>query len=488
MLLFKRLFFILFLFLFNFLSAQNYQAINGSTYAGSLAPSNNPASIIQVPYAWDLTLFSVQLKQTTNAFTIHNYSLLSSPANAEIVATNGTSKRFLFANQDMRLLNARINLNAKSAIAFGANIRSYQYATTSENNWQDTSRSLADYMKINLDYLPMEGQSRGAAWAELYGTYAHTIIDDGYRLLDAGITIKVNRALAGEYANASDLSYEPTGVSGPQAYLLTKGSLQYAYSSNIDNLDSNNLPSANRKAFMKTTMSSISADIGLQYVLPSLEADDNSELDYRTKIGISIMDIGRSKFRHGLQSRSASGVLPGVTDSVLENKFSTIGSVEDFNDSLKSISKSFSQPVGQFNIYQPTRLIINVDQHIKNNFYLNAELTLPLLSLVPKKIYYIKDMNFVAITPRWETRTFGAYLPVLFNTRNQLWVGGAFKAGPVLFGSHNLANLFSKNSAAKGGLYLAVTIRPSKDKDGNLFYSGSKQSGKSKRSSECPKF
>ena len=59
-----------FVLLFNFLTAQNYQAINGSPYAGSLAPGNNPASIVHVPYAWDITPFSVQFKQSTNAFTI----------------------------------------------------------------------------------------------------------------------------------------------------------------------------------------------------------------------------------------------------------------------------------------------------------------------------------------------------------------------------------------------------------------------------------
>ena len=60
------------LLLFSSLTAQNYHAINGSSYAGSLAPASNPASIVHVPYAWDISPLSVQLKHSTNAIKINN--------------------------------------------------------------------------------------------------------------------------------------------------------------------------------------------------------------------------------------------------------------------------------------------------------------------------------------------------------------------------------------------------------------------------------
>ena len=52
----------------------------------------------------------------------------------------------------------------------------------------------------------------------------------------------------------------------------------------------------------------------------------------------------------------------------------------------------------------------------------------------------------ITITPRWETKKLGAYLPIQFNNQNQFWMGAALKAGPLLIGVHNLANLFSKSS------------------------------------------
>lgn len=481
----KNYLFLPFILLFNCLMAQNYQAINGSSYAGSLSPGNNPASIVNVPYTWDITPFAVQVKQASNAFVVKNYGLFSSPGNAKIVGQSGTLKRFAYANQNIRLLNTRINLNSKSAIAFGANIRNYFYATTTQTNWQDTLYSLRDFMKLNTGHLPLSGESRATTWAELYASYAQTIIDNGKWILMAGITLKVNRALAGGLANANGLGYVPA-PSNEGGYSLTTGSFQYGYSSNFDNIDSNSTGSANRKSFLSHTMSGISVDAGLEFILPS--DDEDNDFAYRTKIGLSLMDVGRNKFRYGYRSSTATEAKPGITDLLLETKFSGIKSVDDFNDSLSSITQSFTKLTGIFNIYQPTRVIINIDQHLAQNFFVNAEITIPVWPIVRKKITSVKDMNLLAITPRWETRSLGVYFPIQLNIQQQLWIGGAFKAGPVLFGTHNLANLFSKNKMQVGGFYLALTIRPGKKYDRQGGESSEKVSGKLKRSLQCPKF
>lgn len=485
----KNYFFILFVLMSNFLTAQNYHAINGSSYAGSLGVGNNPASIVHVPYAWDITPFAIQFKQSTNAFRIDNYSLLSTPTNITVTGENGIKKRFVMANQDIRLLNSRINLNSKAAIAFGINIRNYMHATSSESNWQDSSYSLADYLKINIDHVPLSGASSVSAWAELYGTYAQTIFDDGYRLLNTGITLKINRALAGGYARAEDINYIPSFTGGNAGYELTRGSLQYGYSSNFDKLDSNNTSAINRKHFLQQQTISLGANIGFEYII--LTDEDKSEggdYAYDTKIGVSVIDIGRNKYVHGSRSRLAYAGLPGITDTLLENRFSTIKNFDNFNDSLESISNTFIQVSGDFYIYHPTRLIINVDRHLVHNFFINAALTLPIVSLVSKNILYLKDLNLLAITPRWELQSLGAYMPVLLNNRNQLWVGGAIKAGPLLLGTHNLLNLFSKNKIQTGGLYLAFTIRPGKLYDRQAHYPKSKLSKKGRQTLQCPQF
>ena len=58
------------------LNAQNYQALHGSPYAGSPDTAVNPASIVHVPFAWDISPLAFQVKQSTNAFRVNNFSLL----------------------------------------------------------------------------------------------------------------------------------------------------------------------------------------------------------------------------------------------------------------------------------------------------------------------------------------------------------------------------------------------------------------------------
>src|SRR5258705_6094635 len=132
--------------------AQNYHAIQGSSYAGALGVHNNPASIVNTPFKWDLVLFGAQLKSSTNAFSIHNYSLLSSPANSLYRVDKGQYKRKANLDFNINLLNARIALNRKSSIAFGVNIRSYTNLQTSAYNFIDTIGNASDFLKINQDF------------------------------------------------------------------------------------------------------------------------------------------------------------------------------------------------------------------------------------------------------------------------------------------------------------------------------------------------
>ncbi|MDE3247781.1 MAG: hypothetical protein KGO82_03920, partial [Bacteroidota bacterium] len=167
-----------------------------------------------------------------------------------------------------------------------------------------------------------------------------------------------------------------------------------------------------------------------------------------------------------------------ITNQTLDQRFdSTIRSVRTFTDSLDQLVNA-NYPGRQFTVVNPTRLVINVDHYLTGDFYINGELSLniPLASL-KKGWLQVKETNLLSLTPRWERKRWGAYLPIQFNTRQQLWVGAAFKAGPLLFGIHNVANLFSKSSTANGGGYIALIIRP---------WGGGSESRGDKRL-ECPK-
>jgi hypothetical protein len=106
--------------------------------------------------------------------------------------------------------------------------------------------------------------------------------------------------------------------------------------------------------------------------------------------------------------------------------------------------------------------VINVDRFLSDAFYFNAELSLNLSPIAGSKYYHVEEINFLTLTPRWETKNLGVYLPIQLNAAGNFWVGGAFKAGPLLLGVHNWANIFAKDKMQRGGGYVALVIRPGK--------------------------
>ncbi len=151
------------------------------------------------------------------------------------------------------------------------------------------------------------------------------------------------------------------------------------------------------------------------------------------------------------------------TNVQLDNTFdSTIKTLEQFNDSMASIVSNFSGISGRYSMINPMRLILNADRYISGHFFVNAELSVNIPAGWLKKWYTLKEMNLITITPRWETRNLGVYMPVQYTNKGKLLIGAAFKAGPLLFGFHNLANLFVKSSVQNGGGYLAIIVRSPK--------------------------
>jgi len=449
------------------IKGQNYHAVQGSSFAGSLGVSNNPGSIVNTPYPWDVTLFAFQLKSATNAYTINNYSLISSAKNTFTNADNGNYARYADLNFNINLLNARIALNRKQAIAFGLNMRGYGSLKSGSYNFIDTLTNVTEFLNLNPGNNVYNGNFNSSSWLEAFATYNQTIWDDNQQRLNAGITVKAMRGVSGAYAQLHNgtVTSTPDGVS--QIYTLNSISARYGYSYNYDGWENSKASTENIKDFVTNTRGGFAADIGFEYLIKSQGVktyfDDEDYFDYDWKIGVSILDFGHNQYRYGNQSHSFAGPAASVTDSLLDQKFDSVSSFTNLNDSIASVVNGFSQTGGKFKMQNPTRLVINVDRSLGNDFYINGELSINLSNVLSNSDkLYVRELNFLTFTPRWETKRWGLYMPVQYNGEKQFWVGGAFKAGPLLLGIHNWANIFSRNKMQNGGGYIAIVIHPSR--------------------------
>jgi hypothetical protein len=458
--------------------AQGYHAAYGSNYTSSINLTNNPAAILTSPYKWDLTLFGTQVKSVTNAYTIHNYSLLSSPANAAWSLNEGNFARKADLNFNTNVFNTRIALSRTKAIAFGANLRGYTRLRTSSFNFIDTLQSITNFFRINPNTTSYQANLISSNWIELFGSYGQTIVDNDKERLNAGVTLKLSRGISGGFARVQNINVTRVTQPGGTSYQLSSGAVSYGYSSNYDPWINDSTQTFMN--FLTNSQAGISFDLGLEYIIKNQTVktfyDDEDYYAYDWKIGISLLDIGFNQYRYGLKSLQAANPKSNITNTELEQKFSTVSGLEAFRDSLGTIANYSTGFAGNFTIVNPMRLVINVDRPLINNFYLNGEASIDLSSLAGDQRFFAKELSFLTVTPRWETKHLGAYLPVQYNNAGKFWIGAAIKAGPLLLGIHNLSNIFSKNKVQNGGGYLAI-----------ILHAWNKNGSRSDKRLDCPK-
>lgn len=448
--------------------AQDYHAIEGSPFAGAMGVANNPASILSTPYPWDITLFSTQVKNSTNAVTFNNFSyIMFHPDTVGYKWKSGFMKRYASFNYNVHLLNVRIALDRRQAISFGANLRGYGSVRTGLANYNDTLKDMNDFFDIN-EGTTYKANMVTSSWLELYGTYSRTLWDDDNGRLNAGVTLKVMRGLSGAYLQLAHGAVTRSVQDSLTIYHMSAGDAKYGYSANYDYWHDNRSTGDNLKDFVSHTQAGAALDLGIEYLVrpqgPPVYHENDDYFDYDWKIGVSLLDIGRNAYQYGSQSRAASSPKSSVSDSDLNAKFDNTGSFAEFNDSLATIVNNIQTLHGRFYIWNPTRLVINVDRPLQDHFAVNANLTLNLGGSNNGKLLFTKEMTLLAVTPRWEKRSIGAYLPLTVTTDGKIWLGAAGKLGPLIGGVHNLGTIFSKSKAANGGFYLSFVIRPGKRK------------------------
>lgn len=461
--------------------AQGYQAIHGSQFASSLNTAANPASIVNAPYTWDLAVFGFQYQTISKTVSGRNFPSNLLKPDAPYSINSGSFKRSAAANINMNLLNARVSLNKRQAIAFGANMRGYVQASTSPFNYNDSIKGPISFIYYNQSGRNLSLESTSSAWMELFASYGITLADRSNDRLNAAFTLKVLRGVSGAHASLSNLSIETSVQDGQEIYALAGGEAQYGYSRTHDSPEHSSGFTANLRHLFEKGQGGLAFDLGLEYMIKEdgftdVFGDDEPE-GYLWKVGVSLLDIGWNNFLYSNQSRRHSEARQGVTGSELLTKFAPVTSPRSFNDSLATIVEHSAVLSGQFRILNPARLKINVDRHLSDNFYINGELSVNLANVLAKDKFFVQESQVLAVTPRWETRRLGIYMPLQYNRQGNVWVGGAVRIGPLLMGSHHLLNAFSGKNNISGGAYLALIIHPSR-------LAGAARS----KQYDCPKF
>ena len=467
--------------------SQNYHALAGSPYAGVEGIYHNPASSINSVYSWDVTIFSAQLTLANQAFVFKNASTSSLNINssayqqASLKLTNGNMERNLNGDGDFSILNFRCKINKKSAFSFGLRGRGYLNAYSDPFVYSDTMSSVKSFMGANLSPNGLSASVIHSGWLEANFNYSRVYLDNDERRITWGATLGIMKGLSGMEFNPRQVTFAKglNGLNQPY-YYINGGNYSYRYTSNYDNYDSSKSANSNFNSMLSNSTTSLSLNLGVEYIIKkesvttytSYGKDNWNARDYYWKFGAALMDLGTNYYTEGTDAAEKNVPTGLITDTLISSY--SLSNVANLKDTLLHSYQNTRKLTGSFSIANPTRLVLYADRNLGNNFYVNGELTVNFFTSRAKSKARTSEINLLIVTPRWETKGLGFYLPVQLNNEMQFWVGAAMKLGPLLVGVHNLGFLswFKKgDQQLNGGGYIMLSIHPF---------------GRDKEAAECP--
>lgn len=447
--------------------AQQYQAVNGSSYAGVAGAFNNPASIGNSLHRWDVLVLGGQTSIYTN--TILGQALKNAALSKETgYLTNGFQQRNLNTNSDMSFLSAMYRINKKHAVAVAFRGKLYNHLYSNEFNFQDTLSRINSFFNINRNTPFVEGKMIHASWGEINLTYAGLILETENSRLTAGATLQFSKSLSGAFASMSKARFRENINGADTSYTTYSGVGEYGYSSNYDVLQASGVTKTTLKDFFKQSKMPVGLSIGFEY----LKYDDENDLDkrnyggrlYNYKIGFSIVDIGSQKFNNSEYTGRFSEDNRDINDFEIARAFRGVNNTQDLRDSMGVLFDSIQALPATFKITNPTRAILNVDKQINPQFFLNAQMIIHLSNTQNSTKKTTNDYSFITITPRWENLNWGIYMPIQYTRDGQVWTGLAIKAGPFIGGIHRLG-ILKQGSLLNGGGYIMLNIHPFRKKE-----------------------
>lgn len=414
--------------------AQTFPGYNNSNYAGIYGVFSNPASAAGYRYKWDVNIIGADVNAGNTYVSVPKSMLFSQPdtlrRNRDYFLDEGANrKQNGWEMAEIVLPSVLYAIDEKQSLSFVWRMRSSSNGgnvTTPIANFFGVDFPNTGYKNVNLS-IPQTGVT-SHIWHELGLSYARVIKESYSGRLKAGITLKLLSGVAAGYASVKDANFR---LNTTRDATISSGTLSYGYSKELDNWESP--AQKNLKLFNNV---GLGADIGMIYEYRpdngGFGAYEGSDADdYKFRIGVSITDIGRIKYTKGANNTDLSLVKDHVDPNDLQYKKN-----ESLQQYARRLNKYFTPLASDstFNMTLPTALNLMGDYNIDGRFFISANAVIALTAgrRDITKTYALTQFN---ITPRYETRIFGAYLPLTINHNGQADVGAGIRIGPLLIGS-----------------------------------------------------
>ena len=153
------------------------------------------------------------------------------------------------------------------------------------------------------------------------------------------------------------------------------------------------------------------------------------------------MDIGSVSYKTNTESyryqMPNSGSVTLNMDEINEEKLKQAFGI---SNSMKMAQKTVKSSL-------PTTLNLSADYRIFGGLYVNASGLVNLTSKSKTDVYNAYYANTFSLTPRFDTSSFGAYLPISYNQVAKTNIGFGLRLGPLTLGSSSvISNVITKSA------------------------------------------
>lgn len=464
--------------------AQERIGICNSPFAGISGLMINPAAMVNSPYKWDLNLITAHTYFDNNYVYLYQTNLpdfVSDGGKTHIYANNdyeysaGHISKYMLYNKEKNSWRKNIYFNAlaqgpsfmlsleKWSFALGTSVR----AGVSFTGMHKTGATL---LYEGLSYNPLQNiditiprfRLNYLTWHEIAFSAGREIVKKNDILIKAGISYKYIRGLNSAYfLNEGSTLYVPNDSD----LFFNNVNAKYGYTINEDN-------------FLQSNGKGHAFDFGVifekkelrnKYQCPNF-CNRKLELQYSWRLGISLLDIGYINFNKNAQKYQ----LENKSDEWYNFAAISITSIPGLDTTISEHFQGTSVPVPTENKYMmllPMALSVQYDYNLGYNCFLNA-------TWVQRIPHFgapgLDRVNFISLTPRFDSRRFSISLPVVFY--QYLWprIGLAVRLNNLLFvGTDKLGAIIGHRLSGLdiyAGLKINMLKKCSKKKKNKSFF------------------
>ena len=463
--------------------AQERLGLANSNYAGTTGMPLNPSCMVDSKAWLDINLVGV------DAFAWNNFVYLSKNDFyffRDVPSGNVASPKYKMNGKEKHgAINLRVD-GPSFTLSHGKNAFGFHTAARTFVSFEDFLEPSAVYIYEGLDYDPQQNitynqQKMGAyatAWAEIGLSYGRIVYQEGKDMINVGGTAKYLMGIGHmsvymdelNHTVVSDEDWNISNFSGQ--YAMTEPGVATGHGFAVD---------------LGVTYKRMLEDVG-DYA-PHTAQSDCGTIDYKYKIGVSLLDMGGINFNKNSLIRKFNN-----STTTWENY--PDAEVNSINDIDALIASQFASDAGtmtsgtRYGVALPSAISVQFDYNIGKNFYANA--TWVQGFKLSKRTTGIRR-SIIGITPRYEIKWFEAALPISLYDYRSPQVGLAFRFYNITIGSDNILPFFVPMNVYSGNIYASLKITLFKNPRCGKGGAGKKRNKKGKYKKggsavDCPAF